>query len=82
MKVIKAILSIITAIFLIVGIPIIINECYKADCGYITVWDGVDVLEYYGAILGSIIAAATLAIATVYKGNMIKNLIMDCRSYT
>ena len=39
MKVIKAILSIITAIFLIVGIPIIINECYKADCGYITVWD-------------------------------------------
>ena len=38
MKVIKAILSIITAIFLIVGIPIIINECYKADCGYITVW--------------------------------------------
>lgn len=21
-------------------------------------------------------------IATVYKGNMIKNLIMDCRSYT
>ena len=34
MKVIKAILSIITAIFLIVGIPIIINECYKADSPY------------------------------------------------
>ena len=37
MKVIKIILSIIAAIFLIVGIPIIINECYKANCGYITV---------------------------------------------
>ena len=30
MKVIKIILGIIAAIFLIVGIPIIINECYKA----------------------------------------------------
>lgn len=26
--------------------------------------------------------AADIRIATVYKGNMIKNLIMDCRSYT
>ena len=25
---------------------------------------------------------ATLLIATVYKGNIIKNLIMDCQSYT
>lgn len=72
MKVIKAILSIITAIFLIVGIPIIINECYKADCGYITVWDGVDVLEYYGAILGSIIAAATLAITIIFTKKQIQ----------
>lgn len=59
MKVIKIIFGIIAAIFLIVGIPIIINECYKANCGYITVWDGADVLGYYGAILGSIIAVAT-----------------------
>ena len=34
MKVIKIILGIIAAISLIVGIPIIINECYKANCGY------------------------------------------------
>ena len=74
MKVIKAILSIITAIFLIVGIPIIINECYKADCGYITVWDGVDVLGYYGAILGSIIAAATLAITIIFTKNRFKEI--------
>ena len=72
MKVIKAILSIITAIFLIVGIPIIINECYKADCGYITVWDGGDVLGYYGAILGSIIAAATLAITIIFTKKQIQ----------
>ena len=28
------------------------------------------------------IAVATALIATVYKGNIIKNLIMDCQSYT
>lgn len=47
MKGIKVILSVIAAIFLLIGIPIIINECYKANCGYITVWDGADVLGYY-----------------------------------
>lgn len=72
MKVIKIILGIIAAIFLIVGIPIIINECYKANCGYITVWDGADVLGYYGAILGSIIAVATLAITIIFTKKQIQ----------
>lgn len=72
MKVIKIILGIIAAIFLIVGIPIIINECYKANCAYITVWDGADVLGYYGAILGSIIAVATLAITIVFTKKQIQ----------
>ena len=43
------------AIFFIIGIPVIINECYKANCGYITVWDAPDVLGYYGTVLGSVI---------------------------
>lgn len=72
MKVIKIILGIIAAIFLILGIPIIINECYKANCGYITVWDGADVLGYYGAILGSIIAVATLAITIIFTKKQIQ----------
>lgn len=72
MKVIKIIFGIIAAIFLIVGIPIIINECYKANCGYITVWDGADVLGYYGAILGSIIAVATLAITIIFTKKQIQ----------
>ena len=72
MKVIKIIFGIIAAIFLIVGIPIIINECYKANCGYITVWDGADVLGYYGDILGSIIAVATLAITIVFTKKQIQ----------
>ena len=72
MKVIKIIFGIIAAIFLIVGIPIIINECYKANCGYITVWDGADVLGYYGAILGSIIAVTTLAITIIFTKKQIQ----------
>lgn len=72
MKVIKIILGIIVAIFLIVGVPVIINECYKANCGYITVWGGADVLGYYGAILGSIIAVAALAITIVFTKKQIQ----------
>ena len=83
MKVIKIILGIIAAIFLIVGIPIIINECYKANCGYITVWDGADVLGYYGAILGSIIAVATLAITIVFTKKQIqRDSFLNLHAYT
>lgn len=72
MKAIKIIFCIITATFLVVGIPIIINECYKANCGYITVWSGADVLGYYGAILGSTIAVATLTITIVFTKKQIQ----------
>lgn len=63
---------IIGAVFLIAGIPIIINECYKANCGYLTVWDGADMLGYYGTVLGSIIAVATLAITIVFTKKQIQ----------
>lgn len=50
-KIIKNLLwVIIGAVFLIAGIPIIINECYKANCGYLTVWDGADMLGQNMAI--------------------------------
>lgn len=55
-KITKIVIAIMAAIFFIVGIPLIINECYKANCGYITVWDGADVLGYYGTLLGAAIA--------------------------
>ena len=55
-------LVVLGAVFLVVGIPIIINECYKANCGYITVWDGSDVLGYYGTILGSVIAVISIIV--------------------
>ena len=72
MKIIKAIFIVIVIIILIIGVPIIINECYKLNCGYITVWDGTDVLGYYGTILGSVISVATLVITIRFTKKQIQ----------
>lgn len=78
-RIAKIVLIVLGATFLIIGVPIIINECYKANFGYNTVWDGADVLGYYGAILGSVIAVATLAVTIIFtkkqiqRDNFIKN---------
>lgn len=60
------------AVFLVVGIPIIINECYKANCGYITVWDGSDLLGYYGTILGSVIAVISIIVTIAFTKKQIQ----------
>lgn len=60
------IVGIILGIFLIFGVPIVINECYKTNSGYVTVWNGADVLGYYGTVLGSIIAVSTLVVTIVF----------------
>lgn len=49
-------------VFLIAGIPIAINEVYKMGAGYVTLWEAKDVLNYYGAILGSFVTIAGLVI--------------------
>lgn len=36
------------------AIPFAINELYKMNCGYITVWGGADVFSFYGDIIGAI----------------------------
>lgn len=43
---------VILIVLLVVGVPIIINEVYKCNSGYITLWEAKDVLAYYGAALG------------------------------
>lgn len=50
-----------TALIAVVGVPFAINELYKLDKGYITVWTGPEFLAYYGTILG---AAATILTLT------------------
>ena len=48
---------VIAALAAIVGVPIIINECYKANSGYMTIWGAADVLSYYGTIIAAAGAA-------------------------
>jgi len=71
-RAIKIIGFIIILLFLIIGIPIIINECYKTNSGYLTVWSGADMLGYYGSILGSAIAAITLVVTIVFTKKQIQ----------
>ena len=63
-RVLKIILSILVISVFLVGIPIVINECYKANCGYSTAWDASAMLGYYGTILGAIMTVVTL-VATI-----------------
>lgn len=63
-KIVKVILAVLIITIFVVGIPIVINECYKANCGYSTAWDASAMLGYYGTVLGAIITVATL-VATV-----------------
>lgn len=49
-------------IIILVAIPFIINESYKAEHGYITVWNGSDLLSFYGSVLG---AAGTIVLGFV-----------------
>lgn len=59
---------VIGALAAIVGVPIIINECYKANSGYMTIWGATDVLTYYGTIIAAAGAAigvfASIKVAT------------------
>lgn len=63
-KIVKVILAVLIITIFAVGIPIVINECYKANCGYSTAWDASAMLGYYGTVLGAIITVATL-VATI-----------------
>lgn len=54
---IRSIFALLLVVVLVVIIPLIINECYLPNKGYLTVWGGADVLSYYGTLLS---AAATI----------------------
>lgn len=53
-------------------IPVIINEFYKNNSGYITLWDAADVLAYYGAILQAVFSMVALYITISYTRRQIK----------
>ena len=71
-RVLKIILGILVISVFLVGIPIVINECYKANCGYSTEWDAAAMLGYYGTVLGAIITVATLAATITFTKKQIQ----------
>ena len=72
-------IGLLAVIVFVVGIPIIINECYKANSGYITMWGAADVLSYYGTVLCALVAAITIVITInftrkqIQRENYLKN---------
>lgn len=60
------------ATFILVGVPILINECYKTGGGYITMWEASDVLSFYGTVVGAVIAVATIAITISFNRKQIQ----------
>ena len=74
---IKKILLGLGAAFVLVGIPILINECYKAGGGYVTIWEAPDVLSYYGTVVGAIVGVLGVYL-TVCVSN--KNYRDDARN--
>lgn len=65
-KIIYGIIIFLFFIALVFGVPIIINECYLKNDGYLTVWDGSDVFAYYASVL-SFIGTVILGGITVWQ---------------
>lgn len=61
------------SVFLFIFIvPVVINELYKSNRGYITLWGAEDVLAYYGAILQAVFSMVALYITILYTRKQIK----------
>ena len=58
---------VILALLAVIGGPIIINEGYKGDSGYITIWSAADTLSYYGTVWGTLVAATTMAVTIFFN---------------
>lgn len=56
----------------IIVVPFIINEAYKVGKGYITVWDGNDVLAYFGTVTSAVGAIFLGIIAWKQNARLLK----------
>lgn len=63
-------------VFISFVIPIVINELYKRNDGYLTVWGGADVLSFYGAVI-SAIGAGILGVVAWNQNERLVNLEED-----
>ena len=66
------ILAIIVACAVAIVGPLIINECYKSNSGYITLWSPADMLAYYGVVLGALVAIITVVVTIGFTRKQIQ----------
>lgn len=71
-KTLFAIAVLFGIILFVFGVPIVINECYKAG-GYVTLWSAEDVLSYYGTILGATVSVVVLAATILFTRKQIRH---------
>lgn len=69
---VKWFLFVLALLAVVIGIPVIINESYKANSGYMTMWGAADALAYYGTILGSLVAVATVVVTILFTYKQIQ----------
>lgn len=77
-KIIVIILSIFALLLITIAVPIVINELYKVEGGYLTKWGADDVLSYYGNVLsfiGTILLGAITVYLSIQANNMNKRLL-------
>lgn len=72
-KIIKvAFFCCIAILAIVIGIPLLINELYKCNVGYITMWSAADALSYYGNILNGCITTGTVTATILFTYWQIK----------
>lgn len=83
---VRKIIVIVTLFIIAIAVPFFINELYKDNAGYITIWGAEEVLAFYGELLGSLatIGAVYLTIDySVYREKCVhKNSIRPFLSTT
>lgn len=70
-KTILIIISIFLSLVAIIAVPIIINELYMKNDGYLTLWGAEEVLSYYGNVL-AFIGTVLLGALSLYQNNIFK----------
>lgn len=58
-------------LFFGVGVPILINELYKLNKGYVTIWSCGELLDFYGSLLGSVATIAALIFTILFTKKQI-----------
>lgn len=71
-KGIRILLVVLAAFALIVVVPFIINELYKMNRGYLTIWGAADVLCFYGTVLGACVTVGALIVTILFTKKQIQ----------